>query len=319
MAAKVIIPQDITDAGKNFLKEKGYELIIGSGAIDAESIRKLIAPADALLVRTAPFPADVLEAAPNLKVIGRHGIGVDNIDVDYCTKRGVWVTFAPNSNAISVAEHTIGFMVAAAHHFAFMDRATRSGDWEQRNRMKGSDLHGKTLGVVGLGRIGAMVARMATTAFNMKVLGFDAFLPGEKFPAGVAPSSVAEIFSQSDFVTLHVPTTPETRGMVDARLLGTMKKSAILINCARGEVVKEKDLYQALADKVIAGAAIDVFETEPPGKDNPLFKLDNIILTPHNAALTAESMDRMGLHAAMGIDAVLTGKTPEWPVNKPGK
>lgn len=315
MAFTVVIPQDITDLGKNYLKEKGYEIIIGSGSVDPEVIKKEIAPADAILARTAPFPATVLAAAAKLKVIGRHGIGVDNIDVDYCTKRGVWVTFAPNSNAISVAEHTIGFLIAAAHHFAFMDRETRAGNWEVRNKRKGTDLCGKTLGVIGLGRIGRSVAEKCRAAFEMKVLGCDAVIPPEKFPAGVVPATVEEIFAQADFISLHIPTTPKTRGMVNAALLGTMKKTAFLINCARGEVVNEADLYAALKDKRIAGAALDVFEVEPAKADNPLFSLDNVIVTPHNAALTQESMDRMGLHAAMGIHSVLSGAKPEWPVN----
>ncbi len=319
MAFKVVIPQDITDAGKNFLREKGYEIIIGSGKIDPDSVKRDIVPADAILARTAPFSADILAAAPNLKVIGRHGIGVDNIDVDYCTKRGIWVTFAPNSNANSVAEHTIGMIIAAAHHFAFMDRETRAGNWEVRNKRKGVDLFGKTLGVVGLGRIGRMVAEKCIAAFGMKVLGNDAILPKEKFPAGVVPATVEEIFSQADFVTLHIPATPETKGMVNAGLLGKMKKTAFLVNCARGEVMNEADLAEALRNQALAGAALDVFGVEPAKADNPLFKLDNVIVTPHNAALTAESMDRMGLHAAMGIHAALSGQKPEWPVNNPGK
>ena len=317
MALKVVIPQDITEPGKKFLKEKGYEVVIGSGAIDSESVKKAIADADGILARTAPLNADILAAAPKLKVIGRHGIGVDNIDVDYCTKHGIWVTFAPNSNAISVAEHTVGFLIAAAHNYAFMDKSTREGNWEVRNQRKCYDLNGKTVGVIGLGRIGRMVAEMCLSAFKMKVLGFDAFLKPDQFPKGVEASSIDEIFAKSDFVTVHVPATPETKGLINAKRLSTMKKTAFLVNCARGEVANEKDLYEALKNNVIAGAALDVFEVEPAKADNPLFKLDNVIVTPHNAALTQESMDRMGLHAAMGIDAVLSGGTPEWPVNKP--
>ncbi|MCL2001556.1 MAG: hydroxyacid dehydrogenase [Planctomycetes bacterium] len=316
MTFKVAIPQDITEAGKDFLREKGYDIHVGSGAVDPESIKKNIAPADAILARTAPLTADVLAAAPNLKVIGRHGIGVDNVDVDYCTKRGIWVTFAPNSNANSVAEHTIGFLVALAHHFAFMDRETRAGNWEIRNQRKGVDLFGKTLGIIGLGRIGRSVAEKCIAAFGMKVLGNDSVLPRENYPAGVLHTGVEDIFSQADFITLHVPCTPETRGMVNAGLLGRMKKTAFLINCARGEIVNEPDLLEALASRRIAGAGLDVFEVEPAAADNPLFKLDNVIVSPHNAALTVESMDRMGLHAAMGIHAVLAGGKPEWPVNK---
>ncbi|MCC8191331.1 MAG: hydroxyacid dehydrogenase [Planctomycetes bacterium] len=316
MAFTVAIPQDITEPGKAFLRDKGYTLVIGDGATDADAIRKNIATADAILARTAPFTAEILAAAPNLKVIGRHGIGVDNIDVDYCTKRGIWVTFAPNSNAISVAEHTVGFMIAAAHNFVVMDRETRAGNWEIRNQRKGCDLQGKTVGVIGLGRIGRTVADLCR-AFGMEVLGYDAFLTPEQFPAGVTPATVDEIFARADFVTLHVPSTPETRGLINAQRLGSMKKTAVIINCARGDVANEQDLYEALKNRTIAGAALDVFAEEPAAADNPLFTLDNVIVTPHNAALTVESMDRMGLHAAMGIDAVLSGKRPEWPVNNP--
>lgn len=319
MAYKVVIPQDITDAGKNYLKERGYELVIGDGNTDLEAMKSIVADADAILARTAPYPAEVIAAAPKLKVIGRHGIGVDNIDVDYCTKNGIYVVFAPTSNAVSVVEHTIGFMIALAHHMSYFDREVRKGEWGMRNSMKGFDLDGKTLGVVGLGRIGRQVAEKCIAAFNMKVLGYDAFLPADKYPAGVESSSIDEIFTTADIVTMHVPSTPETRGMLNAELIGKMKSSALLINCARGDLVVEKDLYEALKNKKIAGAATDVFVSEPPAKDCPLFELDNLIMTPHSAALTQESMDRMGLHAAMGIHSVLSGETPDWPVNKPEK
>ncbi|MDR1520706.1 MAG: hydroxyacid dehydrogenase [Planctomycetota bacterium] len=317
MSFTVAIPQDISNAGKDYLSEKGYRLVVGSGPAGPDEIKRLIAGADAILARTNPFPREVLEAAAKLRVIGRHGIGVDNIDVPYCTQRGIWVTHTPNANAVSVAEHVMGFLVAIARGFAFMDRETRAGNWEIRNQRKGVDLDGKTLGVVGLGRIGKLVAEKARAAFNMEILGFDAIIKPENYPAGVAAAATEDIFARADFVTLHVPAVAGTRGMVDAKLLARMKKTAFLINCARGEIVKEGDLHDALANHRIAGAAIDVYETEPPRPDNPLFRLDNLLATPHSAALTAEAMDRMGLHAAMGIHAVLSGGKPEWPVNQP--
>lgn len=315
MSYTVVIPQDITDPAKTFLKEKGYNLVIGSGSIDPEEVKKVVAPADAILARTAPFSRDILAAAPSLKVISRHGIGVDNIDVEYCTDHGIWVTFAPQSNAISVAEHTIGFLVAAAHRFSYLDRATRKVDWSVRNTVKCVDLEGKTLGIVGMGRIGRMVAEKAMAAFGMKVLGYDAFLKSENFPDSVTPVALDEIFTKSDFVSLHMPATPETRGMVNAAVLTKMKPNAYLINCARGGIVDERALYEALKNNQLAGAALDVFEQEPAEPDNLLFTLDNIELTPHTAASTAESLDRMALHAAMGIHSVLSGEKPEWPVN----
>lgn len=315
MSHTVAIPQDITESGKEYLRDKGYDIVVGSGGITPDEIKKVIAPADAILARTAPYTADILAAAPKLKVIGRHGIGVDNIDIDYCTKHGIWVANAPMSNAVSVAEHTIGFMIAAAHRFSQMDRATRKVDWGVRNAVPCVDLEGKTLGVVGMGRIGRMVAEKVMAAFNMKVLGYDAFLKEDAFPKGAAFASVADIFAKADFITLHTPSTPETRGMVNAAMLATMKPTAYLVNCSRGGIVDEPALYEALKSGKLAGAALDVFEQEPADPANPLFTLDNVELSPHTAALTLESLDRMGLHAAMGIHSVLSGGKPEWNVN----
>ncbi len=318
MSYKVVIPQDITDAGKDFLRNKGYEVIVGDGKIDSESLKAIVKDADALLVRTATYSKEIIDAAPNLKVIGRHGVGVDNIDVDYCTKKNIWVTFAPQSNANSVAEHTMGFLYALAHNFVVMDRETRKGNWEIRNKLKGNDLAGKTLGLVGVGRIGCMVAQKASAGAGMNVIGCDPCIPDDKFLSCVTPvKTVEEVFEQADYVSLHAPCLPQTRGMVNMSLLSRMKKTAVLINCARGEIVNEADLYKALSEGIIRAAGIEVFVEEPAKADNPLFTLDNVIVTPHSAALTQESMDRMGLHAAMGIDDALQGKAPQWPVNKP--
>ena len=314
---KVVIPQDITAAGKDYLLERGYELVIGSGKTDIESMKEQVKDADAILARTAPYPAEVLEAAgPNLKVIGRHGIGVDNIDVDWCTEKGIYVCFAPTSNAVSVAEHTVGMMVACAHHFAYFDAEVRKGQWEMRNTRKGVDLQGKTLGLIGMGRIGSMVANICMKGFGMNVIGYDAYLPADRYPEGaVKVETIEEVLKNADFVSLHVPSTPETRGFINKDTLAMMKPTAFLVNCARGDVVNIDDLAVALKNGVIRGAGTDVFPAEPPAKDCPLFECDNIIMTPHSAALTQESMDRMGLHAAMGIHSVLSGEKPDWAVN----
>lgn len=310
----IVIPQDITRPGKDFLQDKGYKLIIGEGKLDIESMKEIVAPAVGILARTEPYPAEVLACAPKLKVIARHGVGVDNVDVDWCTKHGIWVTYAPTSNAISVAEHTIALMLGISHEIVAMDKAVRAGLWDRRNTSNPVEVMGKTLGVVGMGRIGSAVARMAL-AFDMKVLGYDAFLAPDKFPTGVQAASVDEIFTTADFVTVHVPSLPETKGMVNAKRLAMMKKTAYLINCARGDIVVEKDLSEALKGNVIAGAAIDVVDPEPVRADNPLLGLDNLIITPHSAALTKEAKDRMGLHAAMGIHSVLSGEKPQWHFN----
>ena len=317
MTFTVAIPHDIADAGKDFLREKGYRVLIGTNPANPEDLKKEIAAADAILARLNPYTADVLAAAPRLKVIARHGIGVDSVDLDYCTRHGIQVTNAPVSNALSVSERTVAMIMAVAGHIPQMDRAVRKGDWGLRNRVNGVDLEGKTLGIVGFGRIGRGAAERCHAAFNMKILAYDPFLDADKFPGWAESASVEDVFSRSDFVSLHMPATRDTCGMVDAGLLGRMKKTAFLINCARGEVVKEMELVQALKDNAIAGAGLDVLAEEPPPADHPLFALDNVVITPHSAALTVESMDRMGLHAAQGIDDVLNGRMPEWPVNKP--
>ncbi|HBR02050.1 MAG TPA: phosphoglycerate dehydrogenase [Ruminiclostridium sp.] len=316
MAYKVVIPQDITGAGKDYLREKGYEVVVGSGKTDLGTLKAEVADADALLVRTAPYPAEVIDAAPRLKAIGRHGVGVDNIDVAHCTKKGIWVTFAPESNANSVAEHAMGLIFALAHNIVYMDGQTRAGNWEIRNKVKGSDLAGKVLGIVGVGRIGSLLGEKAAFGVKMKVIGYDPFIPPDKYPEYVAPvDSIEEVFKTSDYISLHLPSNEQTKGLVNLSLLSLMKRSACLVNCARGEVLAEEDLYKVLAEGAIKGAALDVFCQEPCPYDNPLFTLKNIIVSPHNAALTQESMNRMGLHAAMGIHSALSGEKPQWAVN----
>jgi D-3-phosphoglycerate dehydrogenase len=319
MAYRVLIPQDISEDGKKFLRDRGYEVKLGTG-ITVEQIAADVVDCDAILARTAPFPRKVFEAGSKVRVIGRHGVGVDNIDVAACTELGVWVTYAPESNANSVAEHTLGLIIAAAHNFVRSDREFRAGNFEIRNKLMGVDLEGKTVGILGLGRIGRMVARKCLQGLGMKVIGYDPFVTSlPDLPEVSLVKEWEQVFREADFVSLHLPSTRETKGIVGARELALMKPTAYLVNCARGELLQEAELIKALKDKKIAGAALDVFEKEPPGRDNPLMGLDNVTLSPHNAALTREAALRMALHAAMGIDDVLSGRTPKWPVNKPPK
>jgi len=319
MSIKVLIPQDVSEDGKSYLRERGYEIKMGSGT-SVETLCAEVADCEAVLLRTAKFPAEVLRAAKKLKVIGRHGVGCDNIDVPAATELGIQITFTPEANAGSVAEHTIGLIVACAHNFALMDRRVRSGDFEVRNRAKCVDLEGKTLAIVGAGRIGSMVARKALRGLDMKVVAYDPIVKQiPTLPEVEFVSSIDEAFSRGDFVSLHLPSLPQTRDIVNAALLSRMKQTAYLINAARGELVQEADLVAALKAGTIAGAALDVFKEEPPAKDHPFFALENVILTPHSAALTKECMSRMAVQAAIGIDEVLTGKAPKWPFNKLAK
>lgn len=318
MGAKILLPQDIAAEGKRYLTERGYEIKMGSGTT-VDAIKSDVADCDAILARTAPFPAEVLEAGKRLKVIGRHGVGVDNIDVKRAEELGIWVTYAPESNASSVAEDTIGMIVAVARNYVRCDRELRAGNFEVRNKVQGTDVEGKLLGILGLGRIGRLVARKASLGLGMKVVGFDPFVKKLDGVEIEMAASIDDLVRRSDFISLHVPALPETRKLVDERFLSLMKPNAYLINAARGELVDEAALADALKNGRIAGAGLDVFEQEPPRADHPYFSLPNVLLTPHNAALTKECALRMALHAAMGIDDVLSGRTPQWPVNRPAK
>ena len=313
MGLKVLIPQKVSAEGEKYLLDRDYEIVTSDG-ISVEALKAAVVDCDGILARTAEFPAEVLEAGKKLKVIGRHGVGTNNIDVAAATRLGIQVVFTPLANSNTVAEQTISMMLALSRNLLFIDRQFRQGNWEIRNQLQGSDLAEKTLGIAGLGRIGSLVAKKAS-AFDVKVIGFDPFIDKAKIPANVEMvNSLEEIFSKSDFVTLHMPFEKK---LVGKSLFDLMKPTAYFINLSRGEVVFENDLIEALQNKKMAGAALDVFEPEPPDMlNNPLFKMDNVILTPHNAALTKEATQRMAVHAAQGIDEVLTGKTPTWPVNK---
>jgi D-3-phosphoglycerate dehydrogenase len=314
---KVLIPQNVAEEGKNYLRERGYEIKMGSGLTN-DDIAKDVVDCDAILARTAAFPAKVFEAGKKLKVIARHGVGFDNIDVSKATELGVWVTFTPEALTNTVAEYTIGCIIALARNFVRFDRELRTGNWQIRDKMTGIDLAGKVLGVIGLGRIGRCVARKAALGLDMQVIGYDPFLKPEQFgELGIPAKTWEEIFTASDFITLHMPGTEATTDMVGKKEFEKMRKTAYLINAARGSVVNESDLIEALRSETIAGAALDVYRKEPPETDHPLFNMSNVLLTPHNASLTRECMVRLALHAAQGIDEVLSGRQPTWPVNRP--
>jgi D-3-phosphoglycerate dehydrogenase len=317
VAYTVLIPQPVAEEGKDYLRERGYEVKTGSG-YTVDIIREEVKGCDAILVRTAPLPAEVLQAEKRLKVIGRHGVGVDNIDLETASELGIYVTNTPEANANSVAEQTMGLIIACARNYSLCDREIRKGNFEIRDQIRGVDLEGKIVGIVGLGAIGSRVAQKAIYGFDMKVIAYDPYVNKEKVPAEITlVDSWEELFQTADFVTLHLPAIPETKGSVGKEEFEMMKSTAYFINAARGEIVNEAELIKALQEKTIAGAGLDVFEREPPAKDNLLFQLDNVILTPHNAALTKECTIRMAVQSAMGIDDVLSGRTPKWPVNEP--
>jgi D-3-phosphoglycerate dehydrogenase len=313
--AKILMSQPIHEEGMKYITSRGYEARVAPDFTEATLIKE-VADAAGFLVRTAEIPASVINAGKVLKVIARHGVGYDSIDMKAATARKIPVCITPRANALSVAEHVLALMLALAKRIIPFDAATRKNEWEIRNSYSAFDLDGKTLGIIGMGRIGMLVCQKAQAAFNMTVLAYDSLVPKEAMEkAGAKVVAIPEILHASDFVTLHVPSTPETKGLIGAAQLKAMKRSAYLINCARGPIVDEGALVKALKDGTIAGAGLDVFDPEPPKADNPLFGLPNVILSPHSAGLTVECVIRMATHAAQAIIDVLEGRRPEGVVN----
>jgi D-3-phosphoglycerate dehydrogenase len=275
-----------------------------------------LADADALVVRSAVQVDDALMAhAPKLRVIGRAGVGVDNIDAEAATRRGIVVMNTPGANAVAVAELTIGLMIALARKLPAANATMHAGKWEKKN-LQGSELRGKTLGILGLGRIGLDVARRAR-GFGMEIIGVDPFVSANVAREnGIALVSVEDLFAKADYLTLHVGLTPQTHGIINAKTLATMKKGVRIVNCARGELVVEADLAAALKSGQVAGAALDVFTVEPP-KDSPYFGLDNVILTPHIAGSTAEAQEAVGIQIAHQVREYLKLGVVQNAVNLP--
>jgi D-3-phosphoglycerate dehydrogenase len=277
-----------------------------------EEILELWAGVDGIVAGVEPYTADVLAQAPKgLQVISRYGTGHNSVDSIAAGKQGIKVTNTPGVNAAAVADAALGLILATARRIPQTHEALRKGIW---NRHTGVELAGKVLGIVGLGAIGKEVALRAQ-GFGMQLIAYDPFFDHDfAKKVGVAESNVEELFRVADIVTLHVPVTDETRSMVDAERLNTMKNSAFLINTARGELVREKDLYEALKEGGIAGAGLDVFEEEPV-TESPLFALDNVVVTPHMAGHTNESEERMAKLSIDNTIAVITGKACKHVVN----
>ncbi len=300
---------------------KAMELLRGEAEVrvlaqaDEAGLLREIVEADALLVRM-PVSPEVIRAGKKLKIVARHGVGLDYIPVELCTELGIPVTFTPDANTESVAEHAIGAMIALAHRFAPADRAIRLGNWAWRDRLTGIDLFERTLGIIGLGRIGSRVAEIASQAFRMRVLGHDPHISPGTTKENVTLVDLPELLEQSDFVTIHTPLTPQTRHTLNSARIGSMKRGSFLVNAARGGLVDTGALAAALSSGHIAGAALDVLEDEPPLPDNPLLGLENVLITPHSAALTEEAMYRMGMTAAEDIARVLRGEPPRYQANR---
>jgi D-3-phosphoglycerate dehydrogenase len=272
---------------------------------------KLAADADGLLFRAKPRCTESLMAAcKRLKVVGRHGVGLDTVDIPAATKLGVAVVHAPGSNSQSVAEHAVMLMLMSAKRARQVDQWTRKGDWQAR-RGGNIELKGKTLGIVGVGNIGRIVAKLAG-AFGMRVLGYDPYVPDDELRRrGVEPqASLAAMLPQVDVLTCHTPLTDETRGMINEQTLGLLKRGAIFVNTSRGGVQQERAVFEALVRGQLGAAGLDVFEQEPTPLDNPLFNLDNVVVSSHVAGVTAEATHTATLQVTSEMLRVLRGERP---------
>ncbi len=312
---KVLVSDNISEKGVNILKKAGLTVDVNTGLKPAQ-LKKIIGKYDGLVIRSATkVTADILKAAKNLKVIGRAGSGLDNVDKVAATKNGVVVMNTPGGNTVTTAEHTVALLLSMARNVPQATGSLKQGKWEKKKFM-GVELFDKTLGIVGLGNIGSHVAKMVL-GMGMKVITYDPYLSEEKAKSlGVSVVSLKDLFKNADFITNHIPLTDETRNMICTKSIGTMKKGVMIINASRGGVVNEADLYKALKSGKVAAAALDVFEIEPPEK-NPLLELDNFICTPHLGASTADAQENVAVAVANQIRDYLVHGSIRNAVNFP--
>ncbi len=311
---KIIVAEKISPTAVSQLQEPGWT-VLTADQLDGK-LPEHLESADALIVRSAvQADANLLQHAKKLRVIGRAGVGVDNIDLEAATHKGIAVMNTPGANAIAVAEQTLGMMLAMARHLCRADALMHAGKWEKKS-LQGTELRGKTLGVVGLGRIGMEVARRAR-AFGMELVGHDPFVSvAIAKEQGIRLASLDEVYAAADYITLHVGLTPQTAGMINKDSLAKMKKGVRIVNCARGELVHEADLATALKSGQVAAAAIDVFEEEPP-KNSPLLALENVVLTPHVGGSTHEAQEAVGVQIARQVKEYLKHGVIQNAVNVP--
>ncbi|NPB08772.1 MAG: phosphoglycerate dehydrogenase [Thermodesulfobacteria bacterium] len=314
---KVLISDPIAEDGIKILKDAGLEVVVKTGLSKEELIEELKKDVEAIIIRSATkMTADVIEAAPKLRLIARAGTGLDNVDIEAANRKGIVVMNCPGGNTVSAAEHTIAMMMALARNIPQATASMKAGKWEKKKFM-GREITGKTLGIIGLGRIGSVVADRAR-GLKMRVIAYDPYVnPEQAEKMGIEIMSLDELLPQADFITVHVPLTKETRGFINKEKFDKMKDGVMFIHCARGGIVNEKDLYEAMVSGKVAGAALDVFEQEPPPPDYPLFQLENFICTPHLGASTVEAQKNVALAVASQVVDFLVHGVVRNAVNMP--
>ena len=305
---KILITDKLAQEGIDVLKGvKEFEVVAKAG-LKPDELKAIIKDYDALIIRSATtVTADIIEAADKLKVIGRAGVGLDNVDLKAATKKGIVAMNTPGGNTTSTAEHTMSLILALSRNIPQAYASLKASKWE-RSKFEGVELYGKTLGIIGLGRIGSTVGRMCKS-FGMKIIAYDPFLSMEvASKLGVEVVELEELIRTSDYISVHIPKSAETKNLISQKEFSLMKKTARVINCARGGIIDEAALAEALANKTIAGAAIDVFEKEPPDFNSPLLKLDNCVVTPHLGASTSEAQVNVAIEIAESVRNALLGK-----------
>ncbi|MGC9517635.1 MAG: phosphoglycerate dehydrogenase [Methanomicrobiales archaeon] len=311
---KVLIADQINEKGISELEEVA-EVVVDTD-ITKEELLESIEDFEAIIVRSrTKVTREVIERADKLKIIARAGVGVDNVDVHTATEKGIMVVNAPESTSITVAEHTMGLILSLARKISIADKSVKEGKWE-KSRFMGIELNGKTLGIIGMGRIGSQVVTRAKS-FGMEIIVYDPYITKEAgAELGVTVVDLETVLKTSDIITIHVPLTPETKHLIAKNEFEIMKNSAFIVNCARGGIINEDDLHQALKTGEIAGAGLDVFEVEPP-QDSPLLNLDNIVTTPHIGASTSEAQRDAAIIVAKEVKTVFEGGSPKNVLNMP--
>ncbi|MDR3570483.1 MAG: phosphoglycerate dehydrogenase [Syntrophobacteraceae bacterium] len=313
---KILISDNLSDSGiEKLTKVPGFEVQV-STSLTPEELNQVIKDFDALIIRSATkVTAEVLENGKNLKVVGRAGIGLDNVDIEAASKRGIVVMNTPEGNVITTAEHTIAMMLSLTRNIPQASSSLKNNLWEKK-RFKGKEVYNKVLGIIGIGRIGRVVAERAQ-GLKMQVIAYDPFINPEVIETlGLRGVTFDELLAQADYITVHTPMTAETRGILNKSAFEKMKKGVFILNCARGGIIEEQDLYDAIKQGKVAGAAIDVFAKEPP-TDNPLLTLEQVIATPHLGASTEEAQENVALAVADQITDFLTRGTIRNAVNAP--